>query len=153
MYLDRFGDDGQVFVRRRGRSTVVSNTINVAVEAGFYDLDVTPPNPKHVEELLSDVEGATALVFRELDDSGEAPSPSSAERETLAAYLALQMSRRPEYQMSVEVEAAIVEMRRAHPTWGPRTILSRVNFYGHSHGGIVAFGAATLTANVHKLVL
>ena len=30
---------------------------------------------------------------------------------------------------------------------------SRVNVYGHSHGGIVAFGAATLTANIHKLVL
>lgn len=28
-----------------------------------------------------------------------------------------------------------------------------VKVYGHSHGGIVAFGAATLTANVHKLVL
>ncbi|HEV2810813.1 MAG TPA: helix-turn-helix domain-containing protein, partial [Acidimicrobiales bacterium] len=28
------------------------------------------------------------------------------------------------HQMSVEVEAAIVEMRRAHPTSGPRTILS-----------------------------
>ena len=30
------------------------------------------------------------------------------------------------HQMSVEVEALIVEMRRAHPTWGPRTILSRL---------------------------
>lgn len=29
----------------------------------------------------------------------------------------------------------------------------RVSVYGHSHGGIVAFGAATLTANVHTLVL
>lgn len=28
-----------------------------------------------------------------------------------------------------------------------------VNVYGHSHGGIVAFGAATLTSNIHKLVL
>jgi pimeloyl-ACP methyl ester carboxylesterase len=30
---------------------------------------------------------------------------------------------------------------------------SRVDLYGHSHGGIVAFGAATLTANIRKLVL
>jgi pimeloyl-ACP methyl ester carboxylesterase len=29
----------------------------------------------------------------------------------------------------------------------------RVDLYGHSHGGIVAFGAATLTANIRKLVL
>jgi pimeloyl-ACP methyl ester carboxylesterase len=28
-----------------------------------------------------------------------------------------------------------------------------VNIYGHSHGGIVAFGAATLTSNLHRLVL
>jgi pimeloyl-ACP methyl ester carboxylesterase len=28
-----------------------------------------------------------------------------------------------------------------------------VDVYGHSHGGIVAFGAAALTANVRKLVL
>ncbi len=28
-----------------------------------------------------------------------------------------------------------------------------VNLYGHSHGGIVAFGAATLTSNIHRLVL
>ena len=30
---------------------------------------------------------------------------------------------------------------------------SAVHVYGHSHGGIVAFGAATLTSKVHKLVL
>ena len=29
----------------------------------------------------------------------------------------------------------------------------RVDVYGHSHGGIVAFGAATLTANIRRLVL
>ena len=30
---------------------------------------------------------------------------------------------------------------------------ARVDLYGHSHGGIVAFGAATLTSKVRKLVL
>ena len=29
----------------------------------------------------------------------------------------------------------------------------QVDVYGHSHGGIVAFGAAALTANVRRLVL
>lgn len=29
----------------------------------------------------------------------------------------------------------------------------RVDVYGHSHGGLVAFGAATLTANIRNLVL
>ncbi len=40
-------------------------------------------------------------------------------------------SSRPEtcpHQMSVEVEAVIVQMRRAHPTWGPRTILTFAAF-------------------------
>ena len=30
------------------------------------------------------------------------------------------------HQMEPELEVWIVEMRRAHPTWGPRTILSRL---------------------------
>jgi pimeloyl-ACP methyl ester carboxylesterase len=30
---------------------------------------------------------------------------------------------------------------------------SLVDVYGHSHGGFCAFGAATLTSNIHKLVL
>jgi len=30
------------------------------------------------------------------------------------------------HQMSPEVEARIIEMRRAHPTWGPRTILTHL---------------------------
>jgi transposase InsO family protein len=34
------------------------------------------------------------------------------------------------HQMSPEVEARIVEMRRAHPTWGPRTIVNRLTREG-----------------------
>jgi pimeloyl-ACP methyl ester carboxylesterase len=30
---------------------------------------------------------------------------------------------------------------------------TRVDVYGHSHGGIVAFGAATLTSQIRRLVL
>jgi pimeloyl-ACP methyl ester carboxylesterase len=54
----------------------------------------------------------------------------------------------PDYDLAREYEdvAAVVdEVAEASGT--------PVNLYGHSHGGIVAFGAATLTSNVRKLVL
>jgi pimeloyl-ACP methyl ester carboxylesterase len=54
----------------------------------------------------------------------------------------------PDYALEREYEdvAAVVDAV-ATESKGP------VNLYGHSHGGIVAFGAATLSANVHNLVL
>ena len=54
----------------------------------------------------------------------------------------------PDYALDREFEdvAAVIDaVADAHG----RT----VNVYGHSHGGIVAFGAATLTSNIRKLVL
>jgi transposase len=42
------------------------------------------------------------------------------------------------HQMPAEVEARIVEMRRAHPGWGPRTIL-----YWLEHGGLVPLPGRT----------
>ena len=54
----------------------------------------------------------------------------------------------PDYALEREYEdvAAAVD-KVATAAGGP------VHLYGHSHGGIVAFGAATLTANIDKLVL
>lgn len=54
----------------------------------------------------------------------------------------------PEYQLAREFEdvAAVVDAL-AEATG------SSADVYGHSHGGIVAFGAATLTSNIRKLVL
>jgi pimeloyl-ACP methyl ester carboxylesterase len=54
----------------------------------------------------------------------------------------------PEYSLQREYEdiAAVVDAVAAASG-------ERVDVYGHSHGGIVAFGAATLTANIRKLVL
>lgn len=53
-----------------------------------------------------------------------------------------------EYRLELEYEdvAAVVDAVAA-------ACGQRVDVYGHSHGGIVAFGAAALTANVRKLVL
>ena len=54
----------------------------------------------------------------------------------------------PEYCLEWEYEdvAAVVDKIAA-------TAGETVDVYGHSHGGIVAFGAATLTAHIRKLVL
>jgi pimeloyl-ACP methyl ester carboxylesterase len=54
----------------------------------------------------------------------------------------------PDYELSREYEdvAAVVEAVAA-------TCGAPVDLYGHSHGGIVAFGAATLTSNIGRLVL
>jgi hypothetical protein len=93
----RFADGDQVFVRRRDGASFTSNCINVAVESGFYDIDVGGGGKsKAVEEIFADVEGATANVFRAIDESMEAPAPGSSDRDVLAAYLALQMMRTPE---------------------------------------------------------
>jgi pimeloyl-ACP methyl ester carboxylesterase len=54
----------------------------------------------------------------------------------------------PAYDLAQEYEdvAAVVEAVAA-------ACGAPVDLYGHSHGGIVAFGAATLTSNIRKLVL
>ena len=54
----------------------------------------------------------------------------------------------PEYDLAREYEdvAAVVDAA-AEASGAP------VGLYGHSHGGIVAFGAATLTSNIRRLVL
>ena len=54
----------------------------------------------------------------------------------------------PSYAISREYEDAAAVVDKVAETTG-----SGVDVYGHSHGGIVAFGDATLTANVRKLVL
>ena len=54
----------------------------------------------------------------------------------------------PEYHLEREYEdvAAVVDAVTAAAT-------SRVDVYGHSHGGILTFGAATLTSQIRRLVL
>lgn len=96
-YLMRFAADDQVFVRRRDGGTFTSNCLNVAVQSGFYDIDLADGRKsKDVESILADVEGATADVFRMIDETMEAPPPGSIEREMLSVYLGLQMTRTPE---------------------------------------------------------
>lgn len=96
-YLERFANGDQVFVRRRDGSTFTANCINVAVESGFYDIELAGgAKSKQVEDVLADIEGTTADVFRTIDHTMAAPPPDADEREILSVYLALQMTRTPE---------------------------------------------------------
>jgi len=39
-YLERFADGSRILVRRRDGASFPTNCINVAVESGFYDVDL-----------------------------------------------------------------------------------------------------------------
>lgn len=54
----------------------------------------------------------------------------------------------PEYTLEREYEDVAAVVDAVAEASG-----SAVDVYGHSHGGFCAFGAATLTSNIHKLVL
>jgi pimeloyl-ACP methyl ester carboxylesterase len=54
----------------------------------------------------------------------------------------------PEYTLEREYEDVATVVDAVAEASG-----SAVDVYGHSHGGFCAFGAATLTSNIHKLVL
>lgn len=99
MYLGRFARQDQVFVRRRDGKSFTANCINVAVESGFYDVrasnEADAPS-KVVEETLADVEGRVGAAFEEIDCTGAPPQVGSENRDALATYLALQMTRTPE---------------------------------------------------------
>ena len=98
-YLERFGESGRVFVRRRDGASFVSSCTRVAAECGFYDLDVGDgQTSKVVEEILGDLEAPAARVFRSIDQSGRPPTDGSTDRATLADYLALQITRTPQHR-------------------------------------------------------
>jgi pimeloyl-ACP methyl ester carboxylesterase len=54
----------------------------------------------------------------------------------------------PDYDLAREYEDVAAVLDAVAAASG-----TPVDLYGHSHGGIVAFGAATLTSNIRKLVL
>lgn len=102
LYLERFSDDGLLFVRWRDGKAFSTGAANIAVETGFYDLErVDGSTSKLVEYVLSDVEGLSAEVLRRIDERGEAPEPGSSDREMLSMFLALQHTRTPEQRERV----------------------------------------------------
>lgn len=102
LYLERFSDDGLLFVRWRDGKTFSTGAANVAVETGFYDLELEHGSrSKLVERVLADVEGLSAEVLRTIDETGAAPEPGTSDREVFSVFLALQHTRTPEQRERV----------------------------------------------------
>src|SRR6266511_833954 len=98
VYLERFAHHGRVLVRWRGKpGAVVTGVQNVAVESGFYDVE-GPDGERSdaVEKMLADLEGDAAVALKSIDENRVPPGLGTTERATLAAFLALQLTRTPE---------------------------------------------------------
>jgi hypothetical protein len=94
-YLERFGRDDRVAVRWRDRpGIVVTRTLNVAVESGFYTTEALDGSGSVIiEEGLADIDGEAHMVIDAVLSEGALPGPGSSQRKTLAYYLAIQKSR------------------------------------------------------------
>jgi hypothetical protein len=97
-YLARFGHDGRVLVRWRSKPGLIPVGVhNVAVECGFYETE-GPAGARSVavEEALAELDGAAAKAVQFIDSTGAPPDVGTSERTTLAAFMALQLTRTPE---------------------------------------------------------
>lgn len=97
-FLQRFGCDGKVSVRRRGRGRLfTSSALNVAVESGFYTTQ-TPDGGKStaIETLLAGLDGPADNAINDVIENGELPAPGTTGRDVLATYMAIQAGRTPE---------------------------------------------------------
>lgn len=102
-YLERFGRDSRLLIRRRdGTSPFVANATNIAVECGFYAID-RPDGTKsvEVEELLANIDTHAIKAIRNIDQTGSLPDSDSEDREALAAFIALHLTRTPEQRERV----------------------------------------------------
>ena len=114
-YLDRFALDGNVLVRRRDGTVFFADTINVAVEAGMYDVPTLSGISSHVEDLLAIVDSAAAEAMKAMDATERAPTRDSGEREALGAYLALLMTRTPEARERSDFPARVSKFLAGRP--------------------------------------
>jgi Protein of unknown function (DUF4238) len=98
-YLTRFGVGGKVLVRPRGRRMYVTSVINVAVEAGLYEVRDAEGEPTDaVERALAGLEGTASTALTTIEQTQQLPPNGSAERETLATFLAVQFTRTPDHR-------------------------------------------------------
>jgi len=95
-YLERFARDGKVLVRRRDGRTFEADPINVAVEAGMYDVPTPTGTSSAIEEALAEVDDQAVLAMRAIDAAGRVPEYGSPPRQALSIFLALQITRTPE---------------------------------------------------------
>jgi hypothetical protein len=95
-YLERFAEEGLLYVRRRDSTTFRSSPVNVAVETGFYDISDVSGNRSTVEEILATIEGPAMAAMSRIDVTGRPPAPGTSDRAELTRYFGLQATRTPE---------------------------------------------------------
>jgi hypothetical protein len=101
-YLNRFGTDDVVRVRWRDGKVYETNSLNVAVETGFYDVpDARGEKSSRVEEALAEVDSAAINAMADVDRTGRPPPAESENRFVLAVFLGLQMTRTTQHREQV----------------------------------------------------
>lgn len=116
-YLDRFAEDGRLYVRRRDGRSFRASSANIAVETGFYDVtDASGNKSTAVETHLGEIEGPAMKTLSLVDDVGMPPAEDTTERAALARYMALQATRTPEER------ERIFFARRVATYAGPREV-------------------------------
>jgi hypothetical protein len=90
--------DGRVLVRWRANArTIPMDVQNVAVKCRFYEIeDAGGARFVAAEEALAGLEGAVVQAIRRIDRTEAPPDVGTRERTTLAAFMALQLTRTPE---------------------------------------------------------
>ncbi len=93
-YLNRFGIDESVLVRRRDGKVFETSTLNVAVESGFYDVPTSQGRKSTaVEQMLAQVDDLALKRLNDIDRTGVPPAADTQERAEFAGVLALQLLR------------------------------------------------------------
>jgi hypothetical protein len=95
-YLERFSSNRKLWVRWRDGKQYPANPVNVAVEAGFYDIPDGAGGKSRVVEswfLGKGVEGPAKTAMESLDRCLNPQGLTDAQRKALAIFLALQITR------------------------------------------------------------
>lgn len=110
-YLERFGRESRLLVKRRDATRLfVANATNVALECGFYATEKSDGiTSTEVEERLADVDARSIEAIRKIDETGALPDRLSDDRELLAGFIALQMTRTPEQRERIFFPLRVTE--------------------------------------------
>lgn len=101
-YLNRFSHKEIVHVRRRDGNAYETNTLNVAVESGFYDIpDGQGQLSSVAEDTLADIDGAGVQAMAGIDRAGRVPDSGSEARRALAVFLSVQLTRTTQHREQV----------------------------------------------------
>jgi hypothetical protein len=122
-YLDGFANDNQQLgvARLSAKKRFQGSTGDATVVKDFYNID-SRTDPNAVEDLLADIEGDTAAVFRKVLVELRWPLDSN-DRAIIATFLALQRTRTPSHrEMFDKLRAIVAEIAKGTGVVAPAEI-------------------------------